>query len=77
MLFNGKRVYKNVFFLYIKLTFMIRSQPFVSRNEGKSVGVFIFVMENGAGLWLLYNFMLLFCHPICRHRVFSIVFYKA
>ena len=34
-------------------------------------------MENGVALWLLYNFLLSFCLPICRHRVFSMVFYKA
>ena len=69
MHFNGKRVYKSAF--YIKLTFMIRSQPFFSRHEGKSVRVLIFDtrMENGVALWLRYNFLLLFCRPICRHRV--------
>ena len=35
MLFNGKRVYKNAF--YIKVTFMIGGQPFCLMKSGKKV----------------------------------------
>ena len=78
MLFNGKRVYKNAF-LYQVNFHDTESALFVSRIVGKSVCVFIFEtgMENGVAFWLVCNFLLLFCRPICRHRVFSIVFYKA
>ena len=59
MLFNGKRVYKNAFFLYQ-----------VNFHDTESA-LFHIRMENGVALWLLYNFLLSFCLPICRHRVFS------
>ena len=42
MLFNGKRVYKNAF--YIKVTFMIRSQPFLSHEMREKVSVFLFLI---------------------------------
>ena len=75
---KGKRVKKNTFSYPSNLN-DTQSALFVSRNEEKSVCVFILI-ENGVALWfsgycIILCCLLIFCRPVFRH-LFSIVFYK-
>ena len=78
MLFLTERESIRMLFVY-QANFHDTESALLSHEMREKVSVFIFDtrMENGVALWLLYNFLLLLCRPICRHRVYSMVFYKA